>query len=270
MQLGMLNSMLRGLPMQQATTSIYQAPPSTAATLGSLGVAGLGASQLMKSAGSKKGGVIKAAGGIPMRMYSPEQLQQVQQSPNATPLAKSYGAGLQQIDNRIQANPQAKQILAQPLPLPQVPPTNIPNETINPMARSGVASIATPPGLTQMAGGGIVAFADEGLVQDKNSDEYLKSVNNQVLAKGLQDYLSGANKATEAIKPDIEAEKASIQADKDRQLGMALLEGGFRGLQNLSPYAAVGLGRLGEGVVGSYAKQGKDISGAEQIGRAHV
>ena len=115
-----------------------------------------------------------------------------------------------------------------------------------------------------MAGGGIVAFADEGLVQDKNSDEYLKSVNNQVLAKGLQDYLSGANKATEAIKPDIEAEKASIQADKDRQLGMALLEGGFRGLQNLSPYAAVGLGRLGEGVVGSYAKQGKDISGAEQ------
>jgi len=44
-QLAFMNSMLRGLPLQTATTSAYQAPPSTAsqvAGLGTAGIAGLG------------------------------------------------------------------------------------------------------------------------------------------------------------------------------------------------------------------------------------
>ena len=82
--------------------------------------------------------------------------------------------------------------------------------------------------------------------------------------RGLSDYLSGKNTATQAIKESQAQEAAAIKADKDRQLGLALLAGGFRGLQNTSPYAAVGLGQLGEGVVSSYMKQGQGISEAEK------
>ena len=289
MQLGVLNSMLRGLPMQQSTTSMYQAAPSTASTLGSLGVAGLGAAQLLKS--SKKGGVIKAAGGIPMKMYSKEQLQEVQQSPTASPMAKLYGAGLQQTDNRMQANPMAKQVLAQPLPTPTVDQSMLP--------RVGVDQIATPPAMTQMAGGGIIAFLGGGdtnnggdvltpppgydvnaenqptekaapkskspaRASDLAYDDKLREVTSKIMTQGLSDYLSGKNTATQAIKESQAQEAAAIKADKDRQLGLALLAGGFRGLQNTSPYAAVGLGQLGEGVVSSYMKQGQGISEAEK------
>jgi hypothetical protein len=296
MQLGVLNSMLRGLPMQQSTTAMYQAPPNMASQLGSLGVAGIGAAQVL-GAGKKSGGVIKAAGGIPMKMYSKDQLQQVQQSPIASPMAKLYGAGLMQENTRMQDNPMAKQVMAQPLPTPPV------QNPIDP--RVGVASIATPPDMTQMAGGGIIAFVGGGdtakdgdvltppegydmgaenkpeakptmekapapkakspaRASDLASDDYLRNINHQVLTKGLQDYLSGKNTASEAIKEAQIQEAKSIQADKDRQLGLAMLEGGFKGLQNTSPYFGVGLGTLGSGVVGSYAKQQQTISEAEK------
>ena len=40
-QLAFMNSMLRGLPLQTATTSAYQAPPSTVSQIGGLGTAGI-------------------------------------------------------------------------------------------------------------------------------------------------------------------------------------------------------------------------------------
>ena len=55
-QLSYMSDMLRGLPMSQSTQQLFQAPPSTTATLAGLGTAAIGASQLMKA----KGGAIKA------------------------------------------------------------------------------------------------------------------------------------------------------------------------------------------------------------------
>jgi hypothetical protein len=190
-------------------------------------------------------------------MYSKDQLQQVQQSPIASPMAKLYGAGLMQENARMQNNPLAKEVMAQPLPTPPVA-----QAPVDP--RMGVASIATRPDMTQMAGGGIIAFADEGVVPPAETPKSNASVYDKVISKGLDDYLSGKNTATEAIKEAQIQEAKNIQADKDRQLGLAMMEGGFKGLQNTSPYFGVGLGTLGSGVVGSYAKQEQGISEAEK------
>lgn len=65
LQLSMMSSLLRGLPLQQATTQQYQAPPSAISQLGGLGVAGIGAYGLGRSAGIfKEGGKVKENKGL--------------------------------------------------------------------------------------------------------------------------------------------------------------------------------------------------------------
>lgn len=67
LQLANMNALTRGLPMQSATTQIYQAPPSVASQLAGLGTAAYGLSQLSGNssggtgsvAGKAKGGKIK-------------------------------------------------------------------------------------------------------------------------------------------------------------------------------------------------------------------
>lgn len=67
LQLANMNALTRGLPMQSATTQIYQAPPSVASQLAGLGTAAYGLSQLGGSgfggtgsvAGKAKGGPVK-------------------------------------------------------------------------------------------------------------------------------------------------------------------------------------------------------------------
>jgi hypothetical protein len=61
LQLANMNALTRGLPMQSATTQIYQAAPSMASQLAGLGTAAYGLSQLGGSATPKaKGGTVKA------------------------------------------------------------------------------------------------------------------------------------------------------------------------------------------------------------------
>jgi hypothetical protein len=64
LQLSTMSSLLRGLPLQQATTQQYQAPPSAISQIGGLGTAALGAYKMF---GAKEGGVVpsyKAGGEI--------------------------------------------------------------------------------------------------------------------------------------------------------------------------------------------------------------
>jgi hypothetical protein len=64
-QLATMSSLLRGLPLQQATTQSYQAPPSAISQIGGLGTAGIGAYGLGRAAGIfKKGGKVKASDGL--------------------------------------------------------------------------------------------------------------------------------------------------------------------------------------------------------------
>lgn len=66
LQLSMMSSLLRGLPLQSTTTQAYQAPPSAISQLGGLGAAGVGLYGMGRQAGIfKEGGVVKLAkGGI--------------------------------------------------------------------------------------------------------------------------------------------------------------------------------------------------------------
>ena len=65
LQLSTMSSLLRGLPLQQATTQQYQAPPSAISQIGGLGTAGIGAYGLGRAAGIfRAGGKVKASDGL--------------------------------------------------------------------------------------------------------------------------------------------------------------------------------------------------------------
>jgi hypothetical protein len=65
LQLSTMSSLLRGLPLQQATTQQYQAPPSAISQIGGLGTAGIGAYGLGRAAGVfRAGGEVKSSDGL--------------------------------------------------------------------------------------------------------------------------------------------------------------------------------------------------------------
>ena len=225
MQLGVMNAMLRGLPTQQSSTTMYQAPPSTASQLGGLGLAGLGAYGMYNAAtgaGHKRGGKITSmatGGAVPMTMMSDQQLQQVQQSPVSSPMAQMYAQGLDQLHGYIHNNPEAGKIMAQPLPgAPSggMPPPQQMAEA--PQNRSGVAAIGTGD-MTRMAGGGILAFA-KGETVPPADDQWMSDL----LKAQLTDAFSGKNTVAEAYKPLAEEQKADLA----QQRAMILPEFAFR------------------------------------------
>jgi hypothetical protein len=194
MQLGILNSMLRGLPMQQSSTQMYQAPPSAVSQLAGLGTAGLGALGMYNQAtGSKRGGLqeIKkmASGGsaLPMKSYSDPQLQNVIKSPASSMMADIYAQSLLKDRAYLKSNPMAanlinQQTMPQGLPqqmpqgmppgMPQTPPMPSPDQiAMAPQGRIGLDAIGTGD-TVQMAGGGILAFADEGEVPEPTSSKF--------------------------------------------------------------------------------------------------
>jgi len=190
MQLGILNSMLRGLPMQQSSTQMYQAPPSAVSQLAGLGTAGLGALGMYNAAtGSKRGGLQEvkkmAAGGnaIPMKSYSDPQLQNVIKSPASSLMADMYAQSLLNDRAYLKANPMAANLINQqqmpqqmpqgmPQGMPQNPPMPSPNQmAMAPQTRVGLDAIGTGD-TVQMAGGGILAFAEEGEVPEPTSSKF--------------------------------------------------------------------------------------------------
>lgn len=65
MQLSMMSSLLRGLPLQQATTQQFQAAPSAISQIAGLGTAGVGAYGLGRAAGVfKEGGKVRDSDGL--------------------------------------------------------------------------------------------------------------------------------------------------------------------------------------------------------------
>jgi len=271
MQLGQLNAMLRGLPMQQSSTSMYQAAPSTASQLSGLGIAGLGASSLVNAAGHKRGGLMESkkmavGGAVPMNMMSDQQLGQVQQNPTSSPMAKMNAQGLEQLHGYIHNNPQAGQMIQQGMPPAQ-------QMAQAPQDRSGVASIATPPQMTQMAGGGIIAFADEGEVKDpaiprtKSGELDWASI----LAPRLAEEQSGKGSVSEAYKPlaktsqeDIAQQKAMLIPELATRFGLGLMnsQGGRGG--SLLNKTLQDVGVSGLGAVQGMTSNLKDINAAKK------
>ena len=269
-QLSNMSNLLHGLPMQSTTTQTYQAQPTALNTIAGLGTGIAGAAKLL----AKKGGLPKdfekttktekfVGGGITglnNRMaiaanYDPAQLQKEVQSgvlPQATSkaLAEDY-------DNFQLAAQAAK--AAQATQQPQQP--------------SIASADSNMP--TQMAGGGIVAFANRGLVTDTAHGSYAApefnysptdldySYLNKIGTQGLDE---NGNPYTEAgiaakqrakeeslgikdiFKQQLEentADKAKLESNKDRALGMSLLGASGEIFKNAN---TPGFGGIGAGL----------------------
>lgn len=254
LQLGTMSNMLRGLPMQASTTSIYQAQPT--ATQQAIGLGGTAAAlgAAFGAGGKKKGGQIKekkmAKGGIadaipgfkygavindpqlqadarklgamPSQPGQPSPLQQRINDPQVTPSERILFQGVQADQNRLRQDPNAAQALMQAGQVPQMP-----QPQVNPMAMeqarlSGLGAAGGPAFNSQgFAGGGIIAFANEGLVPEPKTPEEAAALRSSMMEK--RGFGPGP---TEAEKANIEQLKSvGSDASLKRNLYLAAAQG---------------------------------------------
>ena len=277
MQLGVLNSMLRGLPMQQSSTQMYQAPPSAVSQLAGLGTAGLGALGMYNQAtGSKRGGLQEvkkmASGGsaLPMKSYSDPQLQNVIKSPASSMMADIYAQSLLKDRAYLKSNPMAanlinQQTMPQGLPqqmpqgmppgMPQTPPMPSPDQmAMAPQTRVGLDTIGTGE-MTQMAGGGLLAFADGDLVPDAVDIPRGKRGQPDWTEMYARNVAEGRNMGVgKAAADEAKAIRDQIAKRDKEKIYYGLMAGGVKGLQNTSQYLGPGLGSIGQGFIESVGK----------------
>ena len=198
MQLGLLNSMLRGLPMQQSSTQMYQAPPNPLGT-----ALGLGSLALGQATKQKEGGVIKAAAGIPMNMYTKQQLN----SPYLSPVQRVVSPFIQQQQDRLHNNPQAQQVFSQPLQMPS--PQDMAQA---PQNRVGLDAIGTGNMVPQVsaAGGGLLAFVGGGDTSSDGTSVPLENYDQK--AADLADQLSMDKTQAEVAKTTPTTKPATTKA----------------------------------------------------------
>ena len=289
MQLGVLNSMLRGLPMQQSSTQMYQAPPSAVSQLAGLGTAGLGALGMYNQAtGSKRGGLQEvkkmASGGsaLPMTSYSDPQLQNVIKSPASSMMADIYAQSLLKDRAYLKSNPMAanlinQQTMPQGLPqqmpqgmppgMPQTPPMPSPDQmAMAPQTRMGLDNIGTGE-MTQMAGGGLLAFADGDVVPSTTS---LPSMDPNVIPKDKKGdydwdtYIAQKLSQKYAESPTVKAQREALEAGiAERKKGMGyegLTRFGLDMMAGTSPYALTNVGAAGKSALDYMSGTNKDIA----------
>jgi hypothetical protein len=261
LQLGMLNSMLRGLPMQQASTQMYQAPPSQVSQLAGLGTAGLGAAAMYNAATKAEGGEIKGyapGGAIPMKSYSDQQLQQVEKSRYSEPLDKLYAAGLQTNRGELRGNPEAAKMISQA----GMPPAQ--DVAQMPQTRAGLGAISTGDMVPQtFKAGGIMAFADEGEVPepkaasdvDKALSMYADKSGKVDLNKAALALMGQAKSGKDAIAPEREEIMKNLQAQKDMGGARTLTRFGLDLMRQPSQYALVNAGTAGINTLNTYEKE---------------
>lgn len=262
MQLGILNSMLRGLPMQQSSTQMYQAPPNPLTQALSLGALGAGAIGAAGGFGQKSGGLTSikkmAAGGsaIPMKSYSDPQLQSVIKNPSSSLMADIYAQSLLNDRSYMKANPLSSNMINQAMPQQPMPAPN--QMAMAPQNRVGLDAIGTGD-TVQMAGGGLLAFADGDLVPEMEDIPVGKGGQPDWLKMYARNIAEGKKMGVEkAAADEVKAIRDQIaKRDKDK-LYYGLIHGGVKGLQSTSPFASVGLGNIGQGFVDYLGKQEAD------------
>ena len=166
-QLAFMSDMTRGIPLSQTSQAMYSAPANPVSQLGGLGMSALGIYGMsggFKGAGAKEGGLMSAkaykeggltyAGGGDISTMSDEELTEMLNNPTTDPMLAAEIEKLLMLHRRMAMNPETDQIMAPAL------------------GRSGIASIGTgdmvPDEMAAGAGGGIVAFADRGIVNLKD------------------------------------------------------------------------------------------------------
>jgi hypothetical protein len=176
-----------------------------------------------KAGGAIKEKSFKAGGNV--RMMKPEELEQLIQNPQASPMEVAEAQEMLMLYRRMQNNPQTPEIMGQ--------------------SRAGIGAIATgdmvPEGEPMMAGGGIIAFKTGDKVKAKPSaTEELQgriSSLSEELLKGNPFQKSEANQAK--IDEAIAARRERMPYDILTSAGLATMAG-------TSPHALTNLGLGGQ------------------------
>ena len=230
-QLAFMSDMARGLPLSQASQQIYTAPPNLASQLGGLGMAGLGIYGMSGGFRGRKGGLPKdfeyATGGD-IKMMSTDQLQQLLDNPNLTPMEVAEIEKQLMLRRRMEMNPQSDEI----------------------MQMAGITSIPTGNMVPEeMAGGGIVAFAKGDTVKDKSAayeDMLMEEIKRRQESLSKGDPFAESRAREAKIKEGLEdiRKYSPFQALATAGLGTmagtsryALENLGLGGLQGLKSYA---------------------------------
>ena len=263
MQLGILNSLLRGLPMQSTTVESYQATPSIGQQAAGLGITGLGAYKTLS--GFKEGGEVKgyASRGLAqtnagrniegslrakLEMMTPQQLEQVAKTSQSPELRAMAEEVLAEHMRRDQAEQQARQAIAQE----QAAKPQMPQE-----ASAGLAA-APAPNMDNMAGGGIVAFAGEDGSLVEEEDPFAGIENKQLREVALgQEQLRRAygykDGAYDQYKKFLEEKQAGLANEREGVIGMGLMDLGSRIATTPGPYGAA-LGQSIQGALPGFQK----------------
>jgi hypothetical protein len=259
-QLAFMSDMTRGLPLSQQSQSIYSAPPNAASQLGGLGMSALGIygmsggfkpakeGGLMAAKAYKEGGLTYANGGD-ISLMSEEQLVEMLNNPTTDPITAAEIEKLLMLHRRMAMNPETDQIMAPA------------------MGRSGIASIGTgdmvPDEMPAGAGGGIVAFADRGMVNLKNpklsdSTSERRRVLQERESALFKRLFEDQDPFKESKSSEEELRKSLAESSRMNPYA-ALTNAGFKMLQGSSDPAKRGnflaeLGEAGEAGLGTYAK----------------
>jgi hypothetical protein len=174
MQLGMMNSMLRGLPMQNMSTQQYQATPSYLTQgLGAVGtLAGA-----YKAFGQKEGGVVSMKEGGTVPSYAGPEGSVVDSVRAKLEEMASQPGGIEKVKQIAQTSPSNEvRKLAAVVVAEHTMQDQAERQVTPPQAQAmseGIAALPAPS-MDSMAGGGIIAFAGpEGSQVEDEDLQYL-------------------------------------------------------------------------------------------------
>jgi hypothetical protein len=254
-QLAFQSDMLRGLPLSQSAQQQYTAPPSPVSQLGGLGMSALGIYGM--SGGFKaKGGIIKemASGGLAyaaggdIKTMSTEELQALLDSPSLSPMEVALIEKQIMLRRRMEMNPESDQIMSQALGNP------------------GISSIGTGDMVPeQMAGGGIVAFAEGGepggvdaiKKASRPGEDYSKFLEREIMESMKRLKTEDPFKESRAQDEQIRAQMAESKRLSPYE---ALTMAGLRTMAGTSRYPLVNLGLGGEEGVKTLSRSKREES----------
>jgi hypothetical protein len=292
LQLANISNLLRGLPMQAATTQTYQAAPSTISQLGGLGATALGAYGASGGFRAAQGGEVKSyAEGGEVASYAPggvvggveAQLMQME-IPQLQQVAKtSPSASIREKAAEIIAQKQMAMQSKKAMGIDTLPAGNLDD--------------------IGMAGGGIVAFQNRGLVEDPLmafsglTPEALAEdeIRRQRLLQQRAPAVVRAAAPTASVTPapavaaasvpvegkyeseiqglmadlkkglgegraqkDLDTLREEMRGSKDQNLWLSLIKGGAKAMAGKSQYA---LSNIGEGIAEGVGAYGKGLEG---------
>jgi hypothetical protein len=230
-QLGFMSDLIRGLPLgQQSTAAVYQAPPSAAQTIGSLGLGAYGIGQMFKA----EGGSVKsmAGGGLGGAV------------PGGSVMSREYKEGVVDnipTDRGLQAAAMGAQARGD-LETQLAAQNEMSEDAAIRRGISGQVPTQFADNMTRHANGGIVAFALGGGTsyedyQKKLSDfKFSGAPTPEDTIAGIGKFQTGLEKAygPSQLDPYVEQVKADRAANKERSMDDAKGRMAFAAAEALS------------------------------------